>query len=78
MRTFQEQHFLLVYGIAFLVYVVVTGLSLPGAAVLTLVYGWYFGLVRGVVVVSFASTCGAALAFRRRGVIWFQGTSAAG
>lgn len=63
LRAFQEQHPLLVYGMAFLVYVVVTGLSLPGAAVLTLVYGWYFGLVRGVIVVSFASTCGATLAF---------------
>lgn len=63
LRAFQEQHPLLVYGMAFLAYVVVTGLSLPGAAVLTLVYGWYFGLVRGVIVVSFASTCGATLAF---------------
>ena len=46
-----------------MVYVVVTGLSLPGAAVLTLVYGWYFGLLRGVVLVSFASTAGATMAF---------------
>lgn len=53
----------MVYGVAFLVYVVVTGLSLPGAAVLTLVYGWYFGLFRGIVLVSFASTAGATLAF---------------
>lgn len=63
LRQFQTQHPLVVYGIAFVIYVAVTGLSLPGAAALTLVYGWYFGLLRGVIVVSFASTAGATLAF---------------
>ena len=63
LRAFQQQHPVLVYGAAFLLYVVVTGLSLPGAAVLTLTYGWYFGVLRGVIVVSFASTTGATLAF---------------
>ncbi|TWU34279.1 TVP38/TMEM64 family protein [Novipirellula artificiosorum] len=63
LREFQADHPILVYGVAFFVYVVVTGLSLPGAAVLTLVYGWYFGLLRGVVLVSFASTAGATVAF---------------
>ncbi|MCM2373957.1 TVP38/TMEM64 family protein, partial [Aporhodopirellula aestuarii] len=63
LRTYQSEHPVLVFGAAFLVYVVVTGLSLPGAAVLTLVYGWYFGLLRGVVLVSFASTAGATMAF---------------
>ena len=47
----------------FLVYVAVTGLSLPGAAVLTLVGGAIFGLVWGTVIVSFASSLGATLAF---------------
>ena len=47
----------------FVVYVVVTGASLPGAAVLTLAGGAIFGLLTGVVVVSFASTIGASLAF---------------
>ena len=56
-------HPVLVYGAAFVVYVVVTGFSLPGAAVLTLVYGWYFGWLRGLVLVSFASTAGATMAF---------------
>ena len=60
---FQQDHPVLVYGAAFLIYVVVTGLSLPGAAVLTLVYGWYFGLFRGFLLVSFSSTAGATLAF---------------
>ena len=63
LRDFQAKNPYLVYGVAFLVYVVVTGLSLPGAAALTLVYGWYFGFFRGVVLVSFASTAGATIAF---------------
>lgn len=46
-----------------LLYVAVTGLSLPGAAVLTLAGGAVFGLAWGVVLVSFASTLGATLAF---------------
>lgn len=63
LRAFQQEHPVLVYGAAFLIYVIVTGLSLPGAVVLTLVYGWYFGLLAGIVLVSFASTTGATLAF---------------
>ena len=63
LRAFQQGHPVLVFGVAFLIYVVVTGLSLPGAAVLTLLYGWYFGLAPGVILVSFASTMGATLAF---------------
>lgn len=63
LRELQQQHPVLVYGGAFLAYVVVTGLSLPGAAVLTLVFGWYFGFRDGLILVSFASTAGATLAF---------------
>jgi uncharacterized membrane protein YdjX (TVP38/TMEM64 family) len=44
------------------IYIAVTALSLPGAAVLTLAGGGLFGLVVGTVVVSFASTIGASLA----------------
>jgi pyruvate/2-oxoglutarate dehydrogenase complex dihydrolipoamide dehydrogenase (E3) component/uncharacterized membrane protein YdjX (TVP38/TMEM64 family) len=47
----------------FLVYVAVTALSLPGAAIMTLAGGALFGLVTGTIVVSFASTLGATLAF---------------
>ena len=47
----------------FVIYVVVTGLSLPGAAIMTLVGGAVFGLLWGTVIVSFASTIGATLAF---------------
>jgi len=49
-----------VYG---LIYVAVTGLSLPGAAILTLAGGAVFGLLWGTVIVSFASSIGATLAF---------------
>ncbi|MFK5949061.1 MAG: FAD-dependent oxidoreductase [Methylococcales bacterium] len=50
----------IIYG---LVYVTVTGLSLPGAAILTLLGGAVFGLFWGTIIVSFASTIGATLAF---------------
>jgi len=45
-----------------LIYIVVTALSLPGAAVMTLAGGALFGLITGTVAVSFASTIGATLA----------------
>jgi pyruvate/2-oxoglutarate dehydrogenase complex dihydrolipoamide dehydrogenase (E3) component/uncharacterized membrane protein YdjX (TVP38/TMEM64 family) len=47
----------------FLVYVTVTGLSLPGATVLTLFGGAVFGVLWATVIVSFASSIGATLAF---------------
>jgi pyruvate/2-oxoglutarate dehydrogenase complex dihydrolipoamide dehydrogenase (E3) component/uncharacterized membrane protein YdjX (TVP38/TMEM64 family) len=47
----------------FAVYVLVTALSFPGAAVLTLAAGALFGLGWGTLLVSFASTAGATLAF---------------
>jgi uncharacterized membrane protein YdjX (TVP38/TMEM64 family) len=51
---------LLAYG---LIYIVVTGLSLPGATILTLAGGALFGLFWGTVIVSIASTIGATVAF---------------
>ncbi len=63
LRAFQADHAWLVYGAAFLIYVAMAGLSLPGAAALSLVYAWYFGFIRGVILVSFASTAGATVAF---------------
>lgn len=47
----------------FVIYVTVAGLSLPGAAVMTLIAGAIFGLLWGTVLVSFASSIGATLAF---------------
>jgi pyruvate/2-oxoglutarate dehydrogenase complex dihydrolipoamide dehydrogenase (E3) component/uncharacterized membrane protein YdjX (TVP38/TMEM64 family) len=53
----------LVIGGFFAIYVAVTALSLPGAAIMTLAGGAIFGLVMGTIIVSFASTIGATLAF---------------
>ena len=50
-------------AIFFAIYVAVTGLSLPGAAVMTLIGGAIFGLLWGTLIISFASTIGATLAF---------------
>src|SRR5438067_6249856 len=50
-------------GAFFLLYVAITGLSIPGATLLTLVAGAIFGLAWGTVLVSFASSLGATLAF---------------
>lgn len=47
----------------FLIYVATAALSLPGAAILTLAAGALFGLVTGTIIVSFASSIGATLAF---------------
>ncbi|MDZ4129470.1 MAG: VTT domain-containing protein, partial [Hydrogenophaga sp.] len=47
----------------FLVYVAVTALSLPGAVIVTLAGGAIFGLGWGLLLVSFASSVGATLAF---------------
>jgi len=63
LRAWQQDHPLLVYGAALLIYVAVTGLSFPGATVLTLTCGWFFGFWRGLLLVSCASTTGATVAF---------------
>ena len=47
----------------FAVYVAVTGLSLPGATILTLAAGALFGLVWGTVIASFGASIGATIAF---------------
>ena len=59
----------------FLIYVAVTGLSVPGAFVLTIIAGALFGLVWGTALVSFASSIGATLAFLTSRVLlreWVQ------
>ncbi|HEY5673806.1 MAG TPA: FAD-dependent oxidoreductase [Malonomonas sp.] len=47
----------------FVIYVLVTALSLPGATIMTLAGGALFGLWTALLVVSFASSIGATLAF---------------
>src|SRR6267142_1610267 len=62
-RAFYDDHAVETLAIAFLVYVIVTGLSLPGAAAMSVLYGWLFGFWPALVLVSFASTTGATIAF---------------
>jgi uncharacterized membrane protein YdjX (TVP38/TMEM64 family) len=60
----------------FILYVAVTGLSIPGAAIMTLIAGALFGVVVGTIIVSFASTLGATLAFLSARFVlreWVQG-----
>ena len=47
----------------FLMYIVVTAASLPGAAIMTLAAGAIFGFLNALIIVSFASSIGASLAF---------------
>ena len=75
-ETWRAAHPGLTAGLFFAGYVAVTGLSLPGAAVMTLVAGAIFGLLWGTVIVSFASTLGATLAFLAARFVlrdWVQG-----
>jgi pyruvate/2-oxoglutarate dehydrogenase complex dihydrolipoamide dehydrogenase (E3) component/uncharacterized membrane protein YdjX (TVP38/TMEM64 family) len=62
-ESYRQAHPGLTAGIFFAIYVVVTALSLPGATVMTLAGGAIFGLLWGTVLVSFASSLGATLAF---------------
>ena len=62
LKSIYAGHRVLVILVYFIVYVLTTSLSLPGAAVLTLAGGALFGLAVGTLVVSFASSIGATLA----------------
>ncbi|MEE8059792.1 MAG: FAD-dependent oxidoreductase [Pseudomonadales bacterium] len=72
---YQQQQPLQVAAIYFVAYVAITAFSLPGAAMMTLVGGALFGFTWGLLIVSFASTIGATLAFLiARGLLrdWVQ------
>ena len=60
---FRDSHPLLIYGLAFVIYVGVTALSLPGATIMSVMCAWLLGFWHGLILVSFASTTGATLAF---------------
>ncbi|PIK14772.1 bifunctional TVP38/TMEM64 family protein/FAD-dependent oxidoreductase [Halobacteriovorax sp. JY17] len=51
---------IIIYSIT---YILATALSIPGALILTLAGGAIFGLVKGTIIISFASTIGATLSF---------------
>ncbi len=63
LQAFQQANPFQAAMLAGAVYVLVVSLSLPGAALLTLLCGALFGLWQGVLLVSFASTLGATMAF---------------
>jgi pyruvate/2-oxoglutarate dehydrogenase complex dihydrolipoamide dehydrogenase (E3) component/uncharacterized membrane protein YdjX (TVP38/TMEM64 family) len=62
-RQYSREHLWLSSAIYFLAYVAMAAMSVPGAAVMTLLGGAVFGLGWGLLLVSFASTLGATLAF---------------
>lgn len=63
MLNYYQQHALLVLVVFALAYVLVTAFSLPVATAMTLLGGALFGFSTGLVVISFASSVGATLAF---------------
>ena len=62
-ETWRSDSPIFVGGVFLLLYVIVTALSLPGAVIMTLAAGALFGLFWGTLIVSFASSIGATLAF---------------
>lgn len=60
---FTEAHYAAAVGLFIVAYAAVTGLSLPGAAIMTLAGGFLFGAVLGTIVVNLGATTGATLAF---------------
>jgi pyruvate/2-oxoglutarate dehydrogenase complex dihydrolipoamide dehydrogenase (E3) component/uncharacterized membrane protein YdjX (TVP38/TMEM64 family) len=62
-ESFRSAHPLAAAAAFFAIYVAVTALSLPGALIMTLAGGAIFGLLWGTLLISFASSIGATLAF---------------
>jgi uncharacterized membrane protein YdjX (TVP38/TMEM64 family) len=62
-RAYHHNHPILMVVLALATYAAVTSFPVPGAAVLTLLYGWYFGVVAGSAIVNFGATGGAILGF---------------
>lgn len=60
---FTEANYVTAVGIFIVAYAIVTGLSLPGAVILTLAGGFAFGAVLGTLFVNLGATTGATLAF---------------
>jgi len=62
-ENYRSNNHKLAVAVYMMIYIAVTGLSLPGAVILTLAGGAVFGVFWGTLIVSFASTIGATLAF---------------
>ncbi len=63
LQTYHSAHPGLTALIYFGLYIVITSLSVPGALLLTLAGGAIFGVIWGSILVSFASSIGATVAF---------------
>ena len=63
LNTFIDQNFVFAAATYFLAYIVITAFSIPGAAVVTLLGAALFGFWTSLLLVSFASTIGATIAF---------------
>ena len=62
-QQFRAENFGLTALLYFTAYIVITALSIPGAVIVTLLGGAIFGVLWGTLIVSFASSIGATLAF---------------
>ena len=62
-QQFRAENFGLTALLYFTAYIVITALSSPGAVIVTLLGGAIFGVLWGTLIVSFASSIGATLAF---------------
>lgn len=62
LRQTQQSYPVTVALLGLVIYILVAGLT-PGAAFLSLAFGWFFGLWQGILLVSFGSTAGATLMF---------------
>ncbi|HEX7028064.1 MAG TPA: dihydrolipoyl dehydrogenase [Gammaproteobacteria bacterium] len=63
LNTYYREHPLVTAVVYTAVYIIATGLSLPGATILTLIAGAIFGLFWGAVIASVGATAGATVAF---------------
>ena len=63
LNQFYSENPLLMLAVFFLIYVAVAALALPAATLLTVAGGALFGFWTGTIVVSFASSIGATIAF---------------
>lgn len=61
--SFTQTHYAVAAGVFIVTYIAVTGLSLPGAVILTLAGGFLFGGLVGTLLVNVGATTGATLAF---------------
>ena len=62
-QQFRDENFGLTALLYFTAYIAITALSIPGAVIVTLLGGAIFGVLWGTLIVSFASSIGATLAF---------------